>query len=115
MQADGNLVIYCREKAIWSTRTSDQSIKHMVFQANGNIALMKKDNVVAFRSSATSGQGNKLILQNDGNLVIYSSDGKSLWETRTYGNCPTGKDLNNSSHRGMLLYKIIFLNFLLSD
>ena len=93
MQADGNLVIYCREKAIWSTRTYGQSIKHMAFQANGNIALMKSNNVVAFRSSATSGQGIKLILQNDGNLVIYSSDGKSLWDTRTYGNCPTGIEI----------------------
>ena len=37
---------------------------------------MKKDNVVAFRSSAISGQGNKLKLQNDGNLVIYSMMGK---------------------------------------
>ena len=30
MQADGNLVIYCREKAIWSTGTHDQSIKAKV-------------------------------------------------------------------------------------
>ena len=93
MQADGNLVIYCREKAIWSTKTYDQSIKHMVFQANGNIALMKNDKTVAFRSPATSGQGNKLILQNDGNLVVYSSDGKSLWDTNTYAKCPTGIEI----------------------
>ena len=51
---------------------------------------MKKDNVVAFRSSAISGQGNKLKLQNDGNLVIYSSDGKALWNARIYANCPAG-------------------------
>ena len=93
MQADGDLVLYCREKAIWSTKTYGQSIKHMVFQANGNIALMKNDNTVAFRSSATSWQGNKLILQNDGNLVIYSSDGKPLWDTKTYGKCPTGIEI----------------------
>ena len=60
------------------------------FSNKGNIALMKKDNVVAFRSSAISGQGNKLKLQNDGNLVIYSSDGKALWNARTYANCPAG-------------------------
>lgn len=89
-QGDGNLVIYCREKAIWSTGTYNQPIKHMFFQVDGNIELLRNNSVVAFRSPAALGQGKELKIQDDGNLVIYSANGNALWNTRSYGKCPTG-------------------------
>lgn len=62
----------------------------MFFQVDGNIELLRNDNVVAFRSSAALGQVKELKIHNDGNLVIHSANGNALWDTRSYGKCPTG-------------------------
>jgi len=37
-------------------------------------------------SNTYGNPGAKLVMQEDGNLVIYSADGKALWSTGTYGN-----------------------------
>lgn len=90
MQKDGNLVIYCRLKPIWSTKTNGALYDHMAFLADGNMVLVRADKVYAFSSSITPGKGRKLHIQKDGNLVIKDGNGNALWDTKTYGKCPTG-------------------------
>ena len=87
-QSDHNLVLYCGDEALWSTKTyGDNNIDKFRFQEDVNLVLYRSDGSVAW--AAVFG-GNSLILQNDGNLVIYEDDGDAVWSTNTNGRCLIG-------------------------
>jgi len=107
MQSDGNLVLYKviganKFKALWHTHTNGKAIKKCVFQADGNLVLY--DYTGKAQWDSFSDQYNKdykgiskyfpkgdkfypgepiLVLQSDGNLVIYSG-GMVMWHAGTY-------------------------------
>lgn len=75
--------------------TSADSRFRAVLQGDGNFVLYDTvvtslvGGVVTDRviwSSGTSGSGNRLAMQSDGNVVIYSAQGRALWSTGTGGN-----------------------------
>jgi hypothetical protein len=94
LQADGNLVEYGPDGAIWSTLTgplvSPASPKvgygglgdKAVMQEDGNFVLYKDDVAVWYSSTAGFG-GARLLLQDDSNLVVYGRDGGALWSWLT--------------------------------
>lgn len=111
LQGDGNLVVYSPTgSALWSSRTDHNAISNLVMQADGNLVLyntqgrsiwntntMQKILAATSTNSLSSGQqlgagqsitstngSYRLILQGDGNLVLYSSNG-ALWSSRTAG------------------------------
>ena len=45
---------------------------------------------VTLWKAGTEGRANKLILQDNGNLVLINGCNKTVWETKTAGACPTG-------------------------
>ena len=45
---------------------------------------------VVIWSASTGGYTNKLVLQDDGNLVLSNGYNKTMWETKTSGACPAG-------------------------
>jgi hypothetical protein len=96
-QNDGNLVIYRAQNnaVLWSSGTNNRNVIKAEFQRDGNLVLTDNSGRPvwdAFRnqyfktgdvveSTATRrarGSRNALIMQNDGNLVIYSGVGKSV-------------------------------------
>ena len=88
-QSDRNLVLYCGDKALWSTKTyGDNKIDKFRFQGDGNLVLFRSDGSVAWAADVSG--GNSLVLQNDGNLVVYQDDGNAVWSTNTNGRCPIG-------------------------
>ena len=58
----------------------------LAFTARGNLELWKTPELSLVWESRTSGKGAKLIMQGDGNLVIYDDDGESVWASGTFGN-----------------------------
>ncbi len=74
MQEDGNLVIYLIEqwRPIWATDTGG------------------------------AGNSNYLLMQKDGNLVLYANDGSALWDTGTYGR--GGKRLAMQDDGNLVIY-----------
>jgi len=90
MQQDGNLVLYraatatTGQEVLW--HISDLRGSRLVNQSDGALQLMNRNNVSVWNSSTYQGldRPGTLVLQNDGNLVLYrDSDGKALWESRT--------------------------------
>lgn len=70
MQSDGNLVLYGRSKALWSTGTIGRDADRLVVQSDGNLVLYSSKKVPLW-SSCTAGDGpDRLVLQSDGNLVL---------------------------------------------
>jgi hypothetical protein len=55
-------------------------------QGDGNFVVYRVGNNTPLWSSNTSGKGGvKLIMQGDGNLVLYTSSNKPVWATNTGG------------------------------
>jgi roadblock/LC7 domain-containing protein len=88
MQEDGNLVLYKKEKeketALWSTNTNGKEAAIAKMQEDGNFVLYDENRNVYWNSNT---QGNSyqpyIQVQNDGNLVIYST--VAHWNTGTGG------------------------------
>jgi len=78
LQADGNLVLYDKDKALWSSGTNGKNAKKLVMQNDGNLVLYGPNGPV-WASNTSGNRGAYLVLQDDGNLVIY----KAVWSTGT--------------------------------
>lgn len=79
MQADGNLVLYRYDQAMWHVRTRARGA-HL--QISGIRAYLRApDGRVVWATPARS--GGSLTLQDDGNLVFYAG-GRALWSSGTW-------------------------------
>ncbi|HEY3458138.1 MAG TPA: choice-of-anchor D domain-containing protein [Bryobacteraceae bacterium] len=102
-QGDGNLVVYNGSKPLWNSGTYNHPSAQLIFSGqapqveitDGNQSILWT-NVPAFQSGRlTLAQGAyvnfqsfSLVMQGDGNLVLYRQDGTPIWNTGTYGqNC----------------------------
>ena len=87
MQPDSNLVIYCGENAIWASDTMYSGVKEgLYFQADQNLVLYFYSGD-PWSPNVHNYGGKKLIMQNDGNLVLYKDNGEAVWDTNTHGQC----------------------------
>ncbi|WP_018599774.1 LysM peptidoglycan-binding domain-containing protein [Mycobacterium sp. 155] len=81
LQDDGNLVLYARDQAVWSTETNGQDVVRAEVQTDGNFVLYTSEKPVWHTD--TKGKKNvKLVLQDDRNLVLYAADGPA-WSSKT--------------------------------
>lgn len=97
LQEDGNVVLYrtgrrsngddpgpvCKREPIWATDTVGRGA-YFDFQSNGDLVVHSREGGVVWKS----GPGGSLVLQEDGNLVLYSTPdgrGKSVWSSQTAG------------------------------
>lgn len=66
---------------------SANGLYRFVFQTDSNLVVRRVSDSAALWASDTNGQGgSRLVLQNDGNLVLYTSANVALWSSRTAGN-----------------------------
>ncbi|ROS29434.1 D-mannose binding lectin [Rathayibacter sp. PhB127] len=72
-----------------------------VMQGDGNFVGYGPNGVTW--STGTSGAGNRLVLQEDGNAVIYGADGSAKWATGTSG---SGVRMNLDNTGRLVLYSI---------
>ena len=88
MQVDGNLVLYNElGTATWATMTFGTG-NRAAFQADGNLVVYDASGVARWASNTYGNPNSKIILQNDGNLVIYREIGGfdfARWATNTVG------------------------------
>jgi cell wall-associated NlpC family hydrolase len=88
MQTDGNLVLYGPTGPLWATYTNSPSAQNAVLanQGDGNLVIYAPDRRVVW-ASRTNGKGaGRLVLQSDGNVVLYNtSTGQATWTTYTNG------------------------------
>lgn len=104
MQGDGNLVVYSAGKvALWASGTDQRPGSRLYLQDDGNAVIyegsrarwasntvqhgLPADASLEPNESVTSPDDRyRLIQQGDGNLVLYSPNGRALWATGTDGN-----------------------------
>lgn len=93
LQEDGNLVLYNNKirKSIWASNTDGKAVKYALFSKEGNLALYGYGNeeIVWQTNSSinedTNNRERRLVIQDDGNVVIYKSRLKTqvIWATNT--------------------------------
>jgi hypothetical protein len=94
LQSDYNLVLYANNfdgynsdlsKPTWSTGKAGSHAK-LNFQTDGNVVLTSDSGVKWSTNSAGKG-GQRFVMQNDGNLCLYTSGGSAIWcsNSHTYG------------------------------
>ena len=81
----GNLEIWCKKEKLWTTNTNDHYVDSLIFKDDGKIYLLAKDNHsrLEIGTSLTKSRPALMLMQNDGNLVIYDECGNRHWESRT--------------------------------
>jgi hypothetical protein len=133
MQTDGNLVLYNKSnKAIWNTKTAGNPGASLVLQTDGNLVLYNAALSNSLWSSSTPNVPNmlefvnpyyreggnmypkqriqtadrqlSLVLQTDGNLVLYNKSNKAIWNSRTYGHGVDISRLSMQTDGNLVLY-----------
>ena len=93
LQNDGNLAVKCTDtwRPVWQSATRRRYVNHVnraVLQRDGNLAVLDYRGVAIYNSNSQHRGGAMLVVQDDGNLVIYTNyDGHAVWESGTRGHC----------------------------
>jgi hypothetical protein len=131
VQNDGNVVIYSGDQAQWSTNTQvpdtpavpahtnvlnpgeglsvgDSLVSasgnfRLTLQADGNLVEYSQSNPV-FATNTTGLNSWCLIMQGDGNLVLYDVHRTALWASNTGGNAGVGMIIQDDGN--MVIYAI---------
>ena len=110
LNLNGNLVLHCKDKQIWSTNTSNSSIEYLYFGKNNTLSLRKKENISVWEAEFTrkDSEPEELVLQDDGNVVVYDKCDEILWKSETSGKCNVIPSMY--LYRDILTKYLIFTN-----
>jgi hypothetical protein len=92
-QADGNLVLSYGDRPFWSSKTNEGT--------EPGVQLILRNGVLSIRSLNGSiceyGKGGSpgaiLVVQNDGNLVIYDANHSTVWQSNTSATAAPGANV----------------------
>jgi hypothetical protein len=91
MQNDGNFVLYTNQgKALWASGSGGKGGAYAGFNSNdGIVRVYNKSRVSVWQNTTKIFYGTdyakRLVVQDDGNVVLYSNLGKPVWNTATAG------------------------------
>ena len=84
LRRNGNLEVTTGTTLLWSTGTINIGVEYLYFDWN-ELSLRGTDNKTIWKANGKSGEwNNELLIQNDGNLVVYNRCNESIWATNTY-------------------------------
>ena len=92
LRESGDLELMCNDTSLWSSKTKNPDVDVFQYQSNGNLIIRKADGTYLWESKTvhTVNPPDRLVLQDDGNLVLYAGN-ISKWHTNTYSKCSPGK------------------------
>ena len=87
MQPDGNLVVLEKIpggiRTIWAAHTDHHAGAYLRFWKDpGALAVYSKQNKVLWKAGEKGGKAAGLIMQDDGNLVLYTAAKKAVWSSK---------------------------------
>ena len=94
MSAKGNLEIHCGKNIVWSK--GNDNADYLFFHNKLGLVLYDKNNKSLWKANDMWRRISApmiLIMQDDGNLVIYDRCRKPYWESRTYEKCKASSGL----------------------
>ena len=106
MQADGDLVLLkSGAEKLWASGTAGKGATHAEMRAGGNLALVGSRKVV-WQTKTNGHRGARLVVQDDGNLVVYGADQSVVWQSGTVTEwaAATGDRLRNDGLNTVIPY-----------
>lgn len=84
MQADGNFVVYAGSRSMWSsgTASSTNAGSELLFRTNNVLVIRRPSGVVIWTVNSSAQAADYLVMQDDGNLVLYGPSG-AIWASNT--------------------------------
>lgn len=81
LMTNGNLVLRDTQtqESIWKSNTANESVSHLILQADGNLVLRSTSNSKLWSTQTAGSNASILILDNDGALALYDDDDKAVW------------------------------------
>jgi hypothetical protein len=102
LQGDGNLVLYEPGGPVWATDTwtLPQLLRptRLDMQTDGNVVLYNDFNYVGWSPNIYGKGGDRLVVQDDRNVVVYTSSGAPVWATDTWVR-PAPRPMGEIVHR----------------
>lgn len=87
MQEDGNLVLYKKSEAIWSSKTYLTCSYKACYHVDGNLVISNCEKKATWVAGSFAG-GLYTELQDDGNLVNYADNPlRPIWASNTVSSC----------------------------
>ena len=92
LRESGKLELMCNDTSLWSSETKNPDVDVFQYQSNGNLVIRKADGTCLWESKTMHDVNppDRLVLQDDGNLVLYAGN-TSKWHTNTYNKSCPGK------------------------
>ena len=95
------MYLICDGNSIWSNQIDFTDVQGLYVQSE----IFRQTHFVMYDSGAKivwtalvstdqKKKGEKIVLQNNGNLVFEATDQTILWESGSFGKCPTGKAIS---------------------
>lgn len=84
-QADGNVVLYLDRVPLWATHTCGRETTHFIMQGDGNLVLYNGSRPLWASNTCGRGDGCRLMVQDDGNVVMYDARNAPVWASKTQG------------------------------
>ena len=96
---NSGLHLSCGSTTVWRDGFTNNEALYLDAEGLSLVLLNKLDPLfqrfyksVTIWKAGAGGRANKLVLQDDGNLVLTNGCNKTLWNTKTAGECPAGLD-----------------------
>lgn len=83
-QEDSNVVLYKGSKALWDNGMWNTNAREFIMQADGNLVEYGDKIWASDTYSGETGSGEYLVVENDGNVVIYKGDGSVSKELKNF-------------------------------
>lgn len=81
--SDGNLTVNQGASQLYSSSTAGKNITQGELRPNGAFVLFDNNGRPIWATNADHYPGSKLVMQNDGNVVIRNASGGAIWNTAT--------------------------------
>ena len=87
MEENATLFIVYDEEPVWSTEDNLTDAEGLCLQSDGHVVIYKNGGTIMWTFLIGSGKpkGEKLVLQDNGKLVLLASDHSILWDSVSHG------------------------------
>jgi len=85
-QSDGNLVVYSLTElrnAVWSSGTAQRNAFRCAITAAGTLSVFESEGRAVWSTPRPAPDGT-LVMQDDGNLVLYTPNGQARWDSKGF-------------------------------
>ena len=111
LQPNGKLEIICEGSVIWSPlKDSDTgSVTRLYFKNESSLGVYLEDESLVWTPEIglSNKYFQKLVLENDGRLILYDNKSENIWESNSADKCRKGKLCVTASQKLNIVFNVV--------